>query len=99
MERRRIFFGLPTQATANGIFGRLASWAGTQSDDTVHSIRLAHGMAELNEEYREFFSGQARTEEDIPENGVYVHPWFQGNKQALLADLSSAPWISSSWPL
>lgn len=80
------FFGLPTQATANGIFGRLASWAGTQSDDTVHSIRLAHGMAELNEEYREFFSGQARTEEDIPENGVYVHPWFQGRKQALLAD-------------
>ena len=21
-----------------------------------------------------------------PEEGVYVHPWFQGHKQALLAD-------------
>lgn len=82
-----LFFGLPTQATANGIFGRLTAWSQTQSEDVAHSIRLAHGMAELNEEYRELFPGKAVTEEDVrPEEGVYVHPWFQGHKQALLAD-------------
>lgn len=81
-----LFFGLPTQATANGIFGRLTAWAQTQSEDTVHSIRLAHGMAELNEDYRELFPGRALVEKETPEEGVYVHPWFQGHKQALLAD-------------
>ena len=46
-----IFFGLPTQATANGLFPRLLQWAENQPDDLPRSIRLAHGMAELNEEY------------------------------------------------
>lgn len=46
-----IFFGLPTQATANGIFGRLLDWAQKQSDGLEHSIRLAHGMAQLNTDY------------------------------------------------
>lgn len=86
-----LFFGLPTQATANGIFDRLRDWAETQSEEMVHSIRLAHGMAELNEEYRQLFPGRAVTEEDAdrendPESGVLVHRWFQGNRQALLAD-------------
>ena len=86
-----LFFGLPTQATANGIFDRLRDWAETQSEDMVHSIRLAHGMAELNEDYRQLFPGRAVTEEDAdrendPGSGVLVHRWFQGNRQALLAD-------------
>ena len=86
-----LFFGLPTQATANGIFDRLMEWAETQSEDMLHSIRLAHGMAELNAEYRQLFPGHAVTEEDAdrnndPESGVLVHRWFQGNRQALLAD-------------
>ena len=82
-----IFFGLPTQATANGIFDRLRDWAQTQSEETVHSIRLAHGAAELNEDYRQLFDGTAITEEDAQgEAGVQVHRWFQGSKQALLAD-------------
>ena len=79
-----LFFGLPTQATANGIFPRLKNWAAAQSQEMAHSIRLAHGAAALNEEYRQLFSGQAQTEED--EEGLLVHSWFQGNKQALLAD-------------
>ena len=45
-----IFFGLPTQATANGLFPRLLQWAENQPDDLPRSIRLAHGMAELKEE-------------------------------------------------
>lgn len=79
-----LFFGLPTQATANGIFGRLLAWAEGQSEGVSLGIRLAHGMAELNDDYRALFRGRATTEED--EGGVTAHPWFEGRKQALLAD-------------
>ena len=80
-----LFFGLPTQATANGIFPRLKQWAEGQSQEVQLGIRLAHGMAELNEDYRSLFSGTAQTEEDSPQHLV-VHEWFEGPKQALLAD-------------
>lgn len=86
-EEGGLFFGLPTQATANGIFDRLENWAATQSEETVHSIRLAHSMAELNEDYRTLPHGAACVEQDGDrESGVLIHSWFQGNKRALLAD-------------
>lgn len=83
-----LFFGLPTQATGNGIFGRLYDWAVSVSEDTANSIRLAHGAAQLNEEYSALFDSEAANVDDIEtENGgLSVHPWFQGNKKALLAD-------------
>ncbi len=82
-----IFFGLPTQATANGLFTRLAAWAKNQAEETQLSIRLAHGMAELNEDYRALFRGCANGNEDgDKEESLVVHPWFNGRKQALLAD-------------
>lgn len=77
-----IYFGLPTQATANGVFGRIHSWA-TQCDNETHSIRLAHGMTELNDEYRSIFHGKAS---DSGDESVIVHEWFEGRKQALLSD-------------
>ena len=81
-----LFFGLPTQATANGIFDRLSAWAGSQSEDLRHAIRLAHGAAEMNENYRALLEGTARTADDDPEAGLEAHPWFEGRKVALLAD-------------
>ena len=82
-----IFFGLPTQATANGIFGRLLAWAEKQPDGLEHSIKLAHGMAELNEAYLRLQQDTVRVEEDLeadsdadPESRVMVHQWFRGNK-------------------
>lgn len=77
-----VYFGLPTQATANGIFKRICEWAKT-FDDEQHTIRLAHGMTELNEEYKSLFHGTANDSED---ETVIVHEWFEGRKQALLAD-------------
>ncbi|MDE6780686.1 MAG: CRISPR-associated helicase Cas3' [Ruminococcus sp.] len=77
-----IYFGLPTQATANGIFGRIRDWA-RGCDKKNHTIRLAHGMTELNEEYQGMFRGKAA---DSGDEGVIVHEWFEGRKQALLAD-------------
>ncbi len=82
-----VFFGLPTQATANGIFPRLLSWAENLSDDLAHSIRLAHGMAELNEEYLRLQQvSNVEEDADADEERVTVHQWFCGSKKALLAD-------------
>lgn len=80
-----IFFGLPTQATANGIFPRLKLWAEGQSEAVLLSIRLAHGMAMLQEGYRELFKGRASQNEDEEKSGLVVHSWFEGRKQALLS--------------
>jgi len=79
-----IFFGLPTQATTNGIFPRLTQWAEKLSRSEKHSIRLIHAAAELNDEYCALF--QAKNETPDEEGGLTVHPWFSGKKQALLAD-------------
>lgn len=81
-----IFFGLPTQATSNGLFGRLYEWGAKVSEGTASAIRLAHSSAEFQEDYhRLMLKGKSFVEEDGQE-GLNVHPWFQGNKRALLAD-------------
>lgn len=81
-----IFFGLPTHATSNGLFKRLCNWGEKVSDQVQNSIRLAHAAAEFNEEYNQLIiKGKAAVDEDSQE-GITVHPWFQGNKRALLAD-------------
>lgn len=92
-EEGGIFFGLPTQATANGIFPRLLQWAENQPDGMPKSIRLAHGMAELNEQYLRLQEKVVPVEDDWEddreqkENRVMVHQWFRGSKQALLANV------------
>ena len=80
-----LFFGLPTQATANGLFSRVRQWAEYQSSEERHGIRLAHGASAMNAEYQELFHGSAEISED-EEGGLIVHSWFEGRKQALLAD-------------
>lgn len=80
-----LFFGLPTQATANGLFDRVRHWAEYQSADGRHGIRLAHGASALNAEYQELFCGSANISDD-EEGGLVGHSWFEGRKQALLAE-------------
>lgn len=82
-----LYIGLPTQATSNGIFSRLEAWAEHQAQEScaVLSVRLAHGMATLNEDYRALFEGEADWG-DASEELLIVHEWFLGRKQALLAD-------------
>lgn len=83
-----IFFGLPTQATSNGLFGRLYQWGERVSEDTANAIRLAHNAAEFHEDYnRVLLESKSYIENgEAAKNGIEVHPWFQGNKKALLAD-------------
>lgn len=83
-----IFYGLPTQATSNGLFGRLYRWGEKVSEETVNAIRLAHSSAEFNEDYHQLMMrGSTYVDDDGQgDGGIEVNPWFQGNKRALLAD-------------
>lgn len=83
-----IYFGLPSQATSNGIFPRIIQWAERESEDSAHAVRLAHGASQLNEEYNDllFYGHSLVSDTDDDITGAYAHPWFEGRKKALLAD-------------
>ncbi|MBD5143307.1 MAG: CRISPR-associated helicase Cas3' [Ruminococcus sp.] len=81
-----VYFGLPTQATANGIFGRIHEWTTKLENDETHTIRLAHGMTDLNDEYQNLLQGSAIYSEDADDETIIVHEWFERRKNALLAD-------------
>ncbi|WP_350345163.1 CRISPR-associated helicase Cas3' [Proteinivorax tanatarense] len=84
--RSGLFFGLPTQATSNGIFPRINVWLKSIQEELGDNlpIRLAHGKAALNEE----FTSLARNINiDAEENGsVFVNEWFSGRKTTALDD-------------
>lgn len=81
-----LFFGLPTQATANGIFERVAQWASLQSYDAVRSINLAHGNAEFQPVFAELKNGGMLQTDLDGESGLEVNSFFSGSKMSLLAD-------------
>ncbi len=87
-EAGGIFYGLPTQATSNGLFERLYKWGAKASEGTSNTIQLVHSSAEFNEDYHQLvMKGKAYMEEDerVPDQ-LGVNTWFQGSKKALLAD-------------
>ncbi len=84
-----IFFGLPTQATSNGIFPRINDWLKKLSliKDNSKSIQLVHGKAALNPDFakiRESTHHQKGVVGD--ESSVFVNDWFVGRKTAILDD-------------
>ncbi len=82
-KKNGLFFGMPTQATANGIFPRVINWAEKQSEEFYHSVQLQHGNAALNETFQEIQRGIPENESD---SGVIVHSWFCDSKKSCLAD-------------
>lgn len=82
-QKNGLFFGLPTQATANGLFPRIQQWSEKQSEINCHSIQLKHSSASLNEAFQKVKNGIPDDEND---SGLIVHSWFCGNKKACLAD-------------
>ena len=82
-KKNGLFFGMPTQATANGIFPRVINWAEKQSEEFYHSVQLQHGNSALNETFQKIQRGIPEEESD---SGVIVHSWFCDNKKACLAD-------------
>lgn len=80
-----IFFGLPTQATSNGMFSRIHSWLENirENKDESISIQLVHGKSALNEEYSSLARNINIGEEDAT---IIVNQWFAGRKTAILDD-------------
>ncbi len=86
-----MFFGLPTQATSNGIFSRVKAWLENLSDEMSYkrALRLLHGKAALNEEFVNLpKSRNIHDEEGNEKNVVTVNDWFSGRKLSILDDFT-----------
>lgn len=87
-----IFFGLPTMATSNPMFGRVREWLDAVPAEDQSSITLAHSKAALNEQYQQLMpwsDSMAVYDDDVDtqrEASAIVHEWFLGRKRAILAD-------------
>ena len=77
-----MFFGLPTQATSNGIFSRVREWL--DHIEGEKSIRLIHGKAQLNDE----FSSLPKSRNIHGGDEVGVNEWFAGRKVSILDDFT-----------
>lgn len=79
-----LYFGLPTQATANGIFPRLKGWAETKCVFDSQTIALAHGNAFLNVDYQ---AVRKSNSDFVDSDGMLMrHELFGRSKLALLSD-------------
>lgn len=84
--RSGMFFGLPTQATSNGIFPRILNWLPkTKEDkDDKTQVRLVHSKAYLNKDFSSL-SRNMNVDGDVDYN-LIVNEWFSGRKTAVLDD-------------
>lgn len=76
-----LFFGLPTQATANAMFDRVDEWLRRLAADNgeTYSIKLMHSKAEFNPNYL-----KVPVAEDVDgDASVVVNRWFSGKKSIL----------------
>ncbi|MHA6381009.1 CRISPR-associated helicase Cas3', partial [Aerococcus sanguinicola] len=85
--RSGIFFGLPTQATSDGIFPRISHWLSRVSDDYMEdsSLQLVHGKAALNPDY-ESLASNINIDGESGLGTVTVNQWFKGRKTSNLDD-------------
>lgn len=86
--RNGLYFGLPTQATSNGIFPRIENWLekiSQNAGDRV-SIQLVHGKAALNQAYADLPRANNINIDDFNNGNVVVNAWFSGRKTAALDD-------------
>lgn len=89
-----LFFGLPTQATSNGIFPRIESWLQKMSalNKGNYSLRLHHGNAGLNKDFQELLEKTGETRYKIEYN-IDVDDVELGNRQNH-SGVSTNAWFS-----
>lgn len=86
------YFGLPTMATSNAMFGRVASHYSKMLSDQGQpvSLVLAHGAREMNETFQQAkvagFRQDANYSEDDESTSLYCNQWLaDSRKKALLS--------------
>lgn len=84
-DKHGIFFGLPTQTTANGMFERFMEWAEGQSEEFYHSLMLAHANAYFQPAFENIPRHMPDGDEDS-DSGLIVHPFFTGSKLSCMSD-------------
>lgn len=77
-----MYFGLPTQATSNGMFSRIVNWLENVESETPVSLRLSHSKAYLNETFNALSDWAKENSND--DNSIMISQWFSGRKTALL---------------
>ncbi len=87
-DRKGVFFGLPTQATSNGIFPRIEKWLQSIYKDSgsKNELRLIHGKANLNPEYMQLMDASHIASDTDPYEAFVTNQWFSGKKTAILDD-------------
>jgi len=88
-----LYLGLPTQATANGLMGRVTAFLENAHRGSAASFRLAYGRAELHEPASRLVASPATFAALVDESDggrateaqVVTLGWFLGSKRALLA--------------
>ncbi|GLZ16131.1 CRISPR-associated helicase/endonuclease Cas3 [Actinomadura sp. NBRC 104425] len=76
-----ILVALPTQATANQMFGRVSDWLKAQGGRTT--VVLAHGKADRQDDYRTLLLRSVGVDEC--DGGITASRWLSGGKKRLLA--------------
>ena len=80
------YFALPTTATSNQMFGRFKKFLLTRFSDERVNYHLAHGHAELSDEYQKIKPAYVYNKDDLFEqNTVIAEDWFTPKKRVLLA--------------
>lgn len=81
-----IFFALPTQATADGMFNRFLSWmneACHSENGGRNSIFLAHGRSKYNKTFEDLSEGKWNVGDN---ESVEISKWTSGRKKGILSD-------------
>ncbi len=77
---RGTYFAMPTQATSNQMFDRVADYLTERYKNENINLQLIHGAAA-----QQLQQIKARPERDGDESGLNAEAWFQNRKRALLA--------------
>jgi CRISPR-associated endonuclease/helicase Cas3 len=90
-----LFVGLPTQATANGLFDRLAAFLRRRHAGATANVQLLHGQAQLAAAFAPLLTADAIANREVVPAGIHdeassdgtvvAATWFQGSRRGLLA--------------
>jgi CRISPR-associated endonuclease/helicase Cas3 len=85
LYHRGLYVGLPTQATANGLFPRVQDFLEHILEKP--EVQLQHGTALLNPRYAELLErvSPAQVWDEGEEGGAVASAWFSARKRAMLA--------------